>query len=80
MTGVKSTLIKLSLVVVSMYGFSYALVPIYDKFCEITGLNCKTNQVAYIGNDIQKDNRFVTIKFISNVANSAPLDFEPSVT
>ena len=80
MTGVKSTLIKLSLVVVAMYGFSYALVPIYDKFCEITGLNGKTNQVAYIGNDIQKDNRFVTIKFISNVANSAPLDFEPSVT
>ena len=49
MTGVKSTLIKLSLVVVAMYGFSYALVPIYDKFCEITGLNGKTNQVAYIG-------------------------------
>ena len=80
MTGTKGTILKLSLVVVAMYGFSYALVPIYDKFCEITGLNGKTNEVAYIGNDIQKDNRFVTIKFISNVANSAPLDFEPSVT
>ena len=66
MTGTKGTIVKLSLVVVAMYGFSYALVPIYDKFCEITGLNGKTNEVAYIGNDIQKDNRFVTIKFIIN--------------
>ena len=38
MTGTKGTILKLSLVVVAMYGFSYALVPIYDKFCEITGL------------------------------------------
>tara|TARA_Y100000389_G_scaffold202820_1_gene249337 strand:- start:7 stop:543 length:537 start_codon:yes stop_codon:yes gene_type:complete len=80
MTGIKSTILKLSFVVVAMYGFSYALVPIYDTFCEITGLNGKTNQVAYTGNDIKKDNRFVTVKFISNVANSAPLYFEPTVT
>tara|TARA_Y100000768_G_scaffold387695_1_gene379891 strand:- start:5037 stop:5576 length:540 start_codon:yes stop_codon:yes gene_type:complete len=80
MNGTKSTIIKLSLVVVAMYGFSYALVPIYDTFCEITGLNGKTNQVAYTGNDIEKDNRFVKVKFISNVANSAPLYFEPMVT
>ena len=33
MTGIKSTITKLSLAVVAMYGFSYALVPIYDTFC-----------------------------------------------
>jgi cytochrome c oxidase assembly protein subunit 11 len=80
MTGIKSTITKLSLAVVAMYGFSYALVPIYDTFCEITGLNGKTNDVAYVANDIKEDNRFVTVKFISNVANSAPLYFEPSVS
>jgi cytochrome c oxidase assembly protein subunit 11 len=80
MTGIKSTITKLSLAVVAMYGFSYALVPIYDTFCEITGLNGKTNEVAYVVNDIKEDNRFVTVKFISNVANSAPLYFEPSVS
>jgi len=80
MKGTNSTILKLSLVVVAMYGFSYALVPIYDTFCEITGLNGKTNSVAYTGNDIKKDNRFVKVKFISNVANSAPLYFEPVVT
>lgn len=80
MTGIKSTITKLSLAVVAMYGFSYALVPIYDTFCEITGLNGKTNEVAYVANDIKEDNRSVTVKFISNVANSAPLYFEPSVS
>jgi len=65
MTGIKSTITKLSLAVVAMYGFSYALVPIYDTFCEITGLNGKTNEVAYVANDIKEDNRFVTVKFIS---------------
>ena len=80
MTGIKSTITKLSLAVIAMYGFSYALVPIYDTFCEITGLNGKTNEVAYIANDIKEGNRFVTVKFISNVANSAPLYFEPSVS
>jgi len=80
MTGIKSTITKLSLAVVAMYGFSYALVPIYDTFCEITGLNGKTNEIAYVANDIKEDNRFVTVKFISNVANSAPLYFEPSVS
>ena len=80
MTGIKSTITKLSLPVIAMYGFSYALVPIYDTFCEITGLNGKTNEVAYVANDIKEDNRFVTVKFISNVANSAPLYFEPSVS
>jgi cytochrome c oxidase assembly protein subunit 11 len=80
MKSVKSTITKLSLVVVAMYGFSYALVPIYDTFCEITGLNGKTNEVAYTGSDIEKENRFIKIKFISNVANSAPLYFEPAVT
>ncbi len=80
MTGIKSTITKLSLAVIAMYGFSYALVPIYDTFCEITGLNGKTNEIAYVANDIKEDNRFVTVKFISNVANSAPLYFEPSVS
>ena len=34
------------LVVVGMFGFGYLLVPLYDVFCDITGLNGKTGQVA----------------------------------
>ena len=32
--------------VVLMFGFGFALVPLYDVFCEVTGLNGKTNAEA----------------------------------
>ena len=37
----KRTLKYLSLAVFGMFFFSFALVPIYDVFCNITGLNGK---------------------------------------
>ena len=33
---------KIALVAIAMFGFGYLLVPLYDVFCEITGLNGKT--------------------------------------
>ena len=80
MKAATKTNLKLVSLVLGMFCFGFALVPIYDVFCEITGLNGKTNEVAYTGSDIEKENRFIKIKFISNVANSAPLYFEPAVT
>ena len=40
------TVKKLMLVVLAMFGFGFALVPLYDVFCDITGLNGKTNNSA----------------------------------
>ncbi|WP_396588405.1 cytochrome c oxidase assembly protein [Bermanella sp. R86510] len=37
---------KLSLIPVAMFGFGFALVPLYDVFCEVTGLNGKNFQVG----------------------------------
>ena len=36
---------RLILMAVAMFGFGFLLVPIYDVFCEITGLGGKTNQL-----------------------------------
>ena len=33
---------KLMFIVIGMFGFGFALVPIYDVFCDVTGLNGKT--------------------------------------
>ena len=37
----RKTIRNLSLTVAGMLAFSFLLVPIYDVFCEITGLNGK---------------------------------------
>ncbi len=77
MSNYKKTYITVSFIVVFMFFFSYMLVPLYDIFCEITGLNGKTNQERIVDLNEKPTNRFVTIKFTSTVAGAGPFDFEP---
>lgn len=75
-------LLKLFIVPVFMFGFGFALVPLYDVFCEVTGLNGKTGRVeAAEINQHQVDNsRVVSVKFLANSGNGLPWKFEPVVT
>lgn len=67
---------KLMLVVVGMFGFGYALVPIYDVFCSITGLNGKTGENAVEEVVYKADpDRPMTIEFITSLNESAPIAF-----
>ncbi len=77
MNTYKKTYIALTFAVLFMFSFSYMLVPLYDIFCEITGLNGKTNQERVIVDKEEITDRYVTVKFTSTVANSAPFNFEP---
>ncbi|ALO33453.1 cysteine synthase [Colwellia sp. MT41] len=74
------TVKKLLLVVLAMFGFGFALVPLYDVFCDITGLNGKTNKtaVAYTATTIDKS-RTVTVQFITRNAQGIPWIFEPVI-
>lgn len=74
-------LTKLIMIPVLMFGFGFALVPLYDVFCEVTGLNGKTGRVeASTLNQKQVDtSRTVTVKFIANSGNGLPWQFEPVV-
>lgn len=71
---------KLVLVVFAMFGFGFALVPLYDVFCDITGLNGKTNNVgvAYVDNGIDTS-RTIKVQFITRMAKGIPWKFEPTV-
>ena len=72
---------KLFVMVLAMFAFGYALVPLYDMFCDITGLGGRTNTVAASSvNFIPDPARTVTIEFISTVNRGAPWDFRPQVT
>ena len=74
------TVKKLLLVVVAMFGFGFALVPLYDVFCDITGLNGKTNgtAVAYTATGIDKS-RLIKVQFITRNAQGIPWKFEPVI-
>lgn len=66
-------------IVVLMFGFGFMLVPLYDVFCEITGLNGKT-QGPYQGavRESQAQNtRVVTIQFVANRNANLPWHFAP---
>lgn len=79
---IRRTLGRLALAAVAMFGFGYALVPIYNVICEITGLNGKTasQAVARTAATAEVDtDRVVTVEFITNVNESAPWRFKPAL-
>lgn len=68
--------LKLLVVVIGMFGFGFALVPLYDVFCDITGLNGKTNASAAAYNNLLVDeSRTVTVEFITRTNTGMPWEF-----
>jgi len=56
-----------------MFGFGYAMVPLYDVFCQITGLNGKTvNVVTETKEKRIVSDRIVRVQFDSNVNGDLP--------
>jgi cytochrome c oxidase assembly protein subunit 11 len=72
---------KLLVVAVMMFGFGYALVPVYRMICEITGINILTPKDMYvpdIGNTQVDKSRTITIEFDANA--QGPWRFRPTVS
>jgi cytochrome c oxidase assembly protein subunit 11 len=72
---------RLGLVVVAMFGFGFALVPLYDVFCEVTGLNGKTGRIAaeeVLGGQVDEA-REVTVEFVASVNSDLPWEIKPLV-
>lgn len=72
----KQTLI-LTLVLVGMFGFCFALVPIYNVFCKVTGLNGKTsNEATAVSDSATIDmTRTVTVELTSTLNGAIPTNF-----
>jgi len=67
---------KLVVVALLMFGFGYALVPIYNVLCDITGQNVKLKESAEGDKAFVVDeSREVTVEFVTSVNESTPLDF-----
>ena len=72
-------IIKLVALTVAMFGFGFALVPLYDVFCQITGFGGRTNTVAATVVEQPDPNRRVRVEFVATVAPTAPWEFRPTV-
>lgn len=73
----RRTVGKLALGTVGMFAFGFALVPLYDVICEVTGLNGKTaGQYEYVEADLVADeSREIQVRFVTNVNAGMPWDF-----
>jgi cytochrome c oxidase assembly protein subunit 11 len=66
----------LTAIVIGMFGFGFALVPLYNTFCRVLGVNGKTSQVAYTKGQGRVDKtRWVTMQFVTT-NNVGPWKFK----
>jgi len=71
----RRTGLKLTAVALGMFVFGYALVPLYDVICDVTGLNGKTGRAeATVRNKVDQD-RWVTVEFTGNTMSGLPWEF-----
>ncbi len=77
----RRTLIRSTLIAMGMFGFGFALVPLYDVFCRVTGLNGKTSDTPYENKRAQIDtSRTITVQFVSTQNGGINWEFKPSVS
>ena len=82
----RQLLVKLAVIVALMFGFGYALVPLYKAICEALGINVLSlseRQTALANKGVANGNgqidysRTITVEFDTNARG--PWDFKPAV-
>lgn len=63
---------KLILACLAMFAFAFALVPLYDVFCDITGLNGKPSMEQAKQSDMVDQQRDVDVSFTTHAQGGAP--------
>lgn len=74
-TSNRSLIKGLLVIVVGAFGFGYALVPLYDVFCEVTGFGGRTNTQAVAAAEAPDLSREIRIEFVTTVNSYAPFEF-----
>ena len=72
---------KLLVIAVAMFGFGYALIPLYKQICELTGVNILTPKeinLKEVSNSQVDMSREVTLEFDANT--QGPWRFRPVVS
>jgi cytochrome c oxidase assembly protein subunit 11 len=72
----RKTVRRLVLVAVGMFGFGFALWPLYTVLCEVTGLGGRAIQISGNNDQAVASDRVVSIRFDANVNSSLPWEFQ----
>ena len=73
---------RLVLMAAGSFAFGFALVPLYDVFCDVTGIGTREqlNRVATADESAPDLNRVVVVEFTASVPDSGRWDFAPLVS
>lgn len=74
-TKVRKQLFIMLAIVIGMFGFCYALVPLYNVFCQTTGLNGKTGGKIEVAKSKVDYSRSVTVELLSTLNEDFPGEF-----
>lgn len=67
---------KLVLLSVGMFGFGFAMWPLYGVFCDLTGLGGRGVKVVESAGEMQKSDRKVKLRFDATVNSGLPWVFQ----
>lgn len=73
----KKILISLCFTTLSMFGFGFTMIPLYNVLCKNLGINGKTDKKAYLTSDEIDLSRTIRVEFMTNNNNYLPWDFYP---
>ena len=74
----RRTMFRTAMVAGGMFGFGFAMVPIYNVFCKVTGLNGKTDDTPYTGKVEPDLSRTIKVQFVATKNADMPWEFSPS--
>ncbi len=76
----RSVLFQAVVVCLVMFGFGFAMVPLYRAFCNLTGINGRMAVVATETLAQSDLTRVITVQFVANRNQYLPWEFKPEVS
>lgn len=73
MSNLSNLVVKLVVICVVMFGFGYAMVPLYEAFCRVTGFGGKTDIIEEAAaNTTPVSDRNIDVTFTSHSHSALP--------
>lgn len=74
-------MLRLVAVPLAMFGFGFAMVPLYQIVCDVTGIDGRSGTVTteQVAAGEVDESRTITVEFVGMVRGELPWDFRPGV-